>query len=36
MHRLAARGLPPGADAVVINRADETNAEGLGSCSGKN
>jgi len=36
MHRLAARGLPPGVDANIITRFDETNVEELGVCSGRN
>jgi len=36
MHRLAARGLPPGVDADIITRLDETNVEELRVCSGKN
>ena len=33
MHRLAARGLPPGVDADIITRFDETNVEELGVMS---
>ena len=36
MHRLAVRGLPPGVDADIVTRFDETNVEELGVCSGSN
>ena len=36
MHCLAVRGLPPGVDADIVTRFDETNVEELGVCSGSN
>jgi len=36
MHCLAVRGLPPGVDADIVTRLDETNVGELGVCSGRN
>jgi len=36
VYRLAARTLPPGANAEVTHRVNEKNAEGLENWSGKN